>query len=90
MKENSLDAEIRRKRAESASRRPLADHDPFEPGEVAPGFGVNETNVKRQTGFRVCALVAGRTLSQVPDRISRPPSNPRGPRTAQAQRKAKP
>jgi len=71
MKENSLDAEIRRKRAESASRRPLADHDPFEPGEVAPGFGVNETNVKRQTGFRVCALVAGRTLSQVPDRISR-------------------
>ena len=40
MKKNSLDTEIRRMRAESTSRRPLADHDPFDPGRVAPGFGV--------------------------------------------------
>ena len=48
MKKNSLDTEIRRMRAESASRRPLADHDPFDPGEVAPGFGVNEAQSRRE------------------------------------------
>ena len=35
-------------RAESASRRPLADHDPFDPGKVAPGFGVNEAQSRRE------------------------------------------
>ena len=48
MKKNSLDTEIRRTRTESASHRPLADHDPFDPGKVAPGFGVNEAQSRRE------------------------------------------